>query len=97
MKTMLIVNINPELEEDLVDFLLGLDFVNGFTTYRVRGHGSYSNMSLVEQVTGRRKRLQFEIILEEFNVDATLKGLREQVDKDVVYWQQAISNYGRFE
>ena len=39
MKTMLVLNIRPELEEDLVDFLLAREGVAGFTSYHGRGHG----------------------------------------------------------
>ena len=39
MKTLLVLNVRPELEEDMVDYLLGEEGVSGFTSYRVRGHG----------------------------------------------------------
>lgn len=95
MQTMLILNINPELEEDLVDYLLEQDAISGFTSYIVRGHGTITNMSLSEQVSGRRKRIQIEALLDKEEVSAILAGLKKQVGVDIVYWEQAISNQGR--
>lgn len=95
MKTLLILNLSPELEEDMVDYLLPREAVGGFTSYHTRGHGHHADMSLAEQVSGRRKRLQFEIIIEESEVANLLAGLADKVGKDILYWQQAISNIGR--
>ncbi|HAJ76735.1 MAG TPA: DUF3240 domain-containing protein [Gammaproteobacteria bacterium] len=95
MKTMLVLNLMPELEEDMVDFLLANPHVGGFTSYRTRGHGEHANMSLAEQVSGRRRRLQFEVILEEAAISELVGGLAEGVGKDILYWQQAISNLGK--
>ncbi len=93
--TLLVLNISPELEEDLVDYLLGLEGVEGFTSYQVFGHGEHGTLSLREQVTGRRRRMQYEIMLPEDGVAGLLKGLREDVGTDVVYWQHPLTNFGR--
>lgn len=95
METLLILNINPELEEDLVDYLLQLDCVSGFTSYQVRGHGRHGDMSLAEQVSGRRKRTQVEILMKVADVAEVLQGLAGNVGRDITYWQQPVSNYGR--
>lgn len=95
MKTLLVLNLSPELEEDMVDYLLAQGDVGGFTSYHTRGHGQHADMSLAEQVSGRRKRLQFEIFTEEARAAELLAGLAENVGKDILYWQQPISNIGR--
>ena len=95
MKTLLVLNLSPDLEEDMVDYLLPQEGVGGFTSYRVRGHGHHADMSLAEQVSGRRKRQQFEIIIEESEVDNLLAGLVNNVGKDILCWQQAKSKVGR--
>ena len=59
--TMLVLNTAPELEENLIDYLLSFEQVEGFTSYQVHGHGEHRNLSVTEQVTGRRKRSQYEI------------------------------------
>ncbi len=97
MQTMLIMNINPELEEDMVDYLLEQEFISGFTSYQVSGHGAFANMSLAEQVSGRRKRVQLEVLLDQTVVKTILAGLKSNVGVDIVYWEQAISNHGRID
>jgi nitrogen regulatory protein PII len=95
MKTLLAINIMPALEEDMVDYLLATKGVEGFTSFAIRGHGDHSNLSLAEQVTGRRNRLQFEIITEEAVAQKIIAGLVKNVGKNIIYWQQTISNIGR--
>ncbi|MAM71749.1 MAG: hypothetical protein CMP91_11475 [Gammaproteobacteria bacterium] len=97
MQTLLVLNINPELEEELVDYLLAQPKVSGFTSYHVHGHGAFPDMSLAEQVTGRRKRIQLEVMLDKVDVSTTLGGLKTKVGTDIVYWEQAISNSGRID
>lgn len=95
MDTMLVLNVNPEVEEDLVDYLLQLDCVSGFTSYQVRGHGRHGQMSIAEQVTGRRKRTQVEILMTQADVQLVMEGLAANVGNDITYWQQQVSGYGK--
>ncbi len=97
MQTLLVLNINPELEEDLIDFLLACANVSGFTSYHVHGHGAFPNMSLSEQVSGRRKRIQVEAMLEKESIPGLLGRLKSEVGTDIVYWEQSISNPGRID
>jgi len=97
MITKLVLNIAPELEEDLIDYLLSLDAVTGFTSYEARGHGHNADMSLAEQVSGRRKRLQFELLIEEIAIAGLLSNLSIEVGKDINYWQETVTNFGRVE
>jgi nitrogen regulatory protein PII len=93
--TMLVLNIPVELEEDLVDYLLSLEGIAGFTSFRVQGHGEHSELSVAEQVTGRRTRLRYEIVLDQAGVSRVLQGLAEGVGSDIIYWQQPVTNFGR--
>lgn len=93
--TMLVLNIPTELEEDLVDYLLSLEGIGGFTSFRVQGHGEHSALSVAEQVTGRRTRLRYEIVLQEPLVSGLVQGLAEGVGSDIIYWQQPVTNFGR--
>lgn len=95
--TMLVLNIPPEIEEDLVDYLLSLEAVPGFTSFRVHGHGEHAALSIAEQVTGRRARLRYEVVLPEEQVDRVLGGLKPTVGRDIIYWQQPVTNFGRIE
>ena len=54
------------LEEDLVDFFLGSDQQYGFTSLQVRGHSTdHGGMNVIEQVTGRQQKIQFQILVNE--------------------------------
>ena len=90
MQTMLTLNTNPDLEEDLVDYLLSMEGIGGFTSYSVSGHGDHDDLSISEQVSGQRKRLQVEIILETSQIQSVLGGLVENVGKDFNWWQQPL-------
>ncbi len=95
MTTLLVLNITPELEEDLVDYLLSSAEVSGFTSYPVHGHGEQHNLSIAEQVSGRRKRLQFEILLAEEQAKNLIAGLTDQVGRGIHYWQLPVIASGR--
>lgn len=94
MRHLLVLNAPPELEDGMVDYLLSQQQVGGFTSYPVRGHGEQKQLSIAEQVTGRRKRVQFELILPEGRVADVLAGLKEQVGSDIFYWQQPVTGSG---
>lgn len=50
----------PSMEETLIDWLLTQEEISGFSSTEIYGHGSRSmHLSLLEQVTGRQKRIQF--------------------------------------
>lgn len=95
MRAKLVLIIAPGLEEDLVDLLLALPVVDGFTSFVVQGNGKQQNMSLAEQVTGRRRRLRFELVLEAAKVDGLLRDLRERLGNDTVYWVETLSGFGK--
>lgn len=98
MRSLLVLNLNPSLEDDLVDYLLGLDEVEGFTSFPVRGHGRHGEaMSTAEQVSGRRKRVQFELLLDEAAVETVLAGLRDAVGTDLYWWCQPVSASGHLD
>ncbi len=95
--TMFVLNAAPELEEDLIDYLLTFEQIKGFTSFLVHGHGEHNDLSVAEQVTGRRKRVQYEIFLDSTVIPLILANIAEAVGKDITYWELAISNFGRVE
>lgn len=95
--TMLVLNTAPELEEDLIDYLLGFEQVQGFTSYQVHGHGEHNGLSVAEQVAGRRKRAQYEIFIASAAIADILAGLRSAVGKDIVHWEQPLRNFGHID
>ena len=92
---MLVLNAAPALEEELIDYLLLLEEVEGFTSCAVYGHGQHHGLSTAEQVTGKRKRIQYELLVTEQNVPVILAGLADAVGRDIVYWQRPVSHFGR--
>ncbi len=95
MNQLLVLNTPPELEDDMVDYLLTVTPTGGFTSYPVHGHGEQRRLSIAEQVAGRRKRVQFELILAEEGVTDLLAGIGTQVGNDIFYWRQSIASSGR--
>lgn len=95
MDTLLVLNADPELEEDLIDYLLQAEGVGGFTAQFVLGHGTEGRMTLAEQVAGRRRRIQVQVALEAAAVPAVLAGLAAQVGPGIVWWQHALAGFGR--
>lgn len=94
MQVLLILNIPPVLEDDLIDYLLSLDCIAGFTSYKAMGHGATEDLTIAEQVSGRRHRLQFEAIVDSEDVARITGSLTDEVGKDITYWQQPINGLG---
>jgi len=90
------LNIPPSLEEDVVDLLLTTDEIPGFQSFPIRGHGRVGAMTIAEQVEGRRQRVQFEVVLNEEQLDPVLQTLKEALPvPDIIYWVLPISESGR--
>lgn len=92
---LLVLNAAPALDEELIDYLLLQDCVAGFSSVTVYGHGQHHDLSTAEQVTGKRKRVQYEMIVNAGDVGEILAGLAESVGRDIVYWQLPVRNFGR--
>lgn len=95
MNVLLIINLPPALEEDLVDYLLSIDSVEGFTSYAVQGHGDHHNLSVAEQVSGRRRRVLFEMLIDQSDYEQITSSLATSVGKEVLYWLMPVLNIGR--
>ena len=76
---LLMIFAPPALEESLVDWLLENDEISGFSTVETYGHGQRpSGMTLLEQVTGRQRRIQFIIETERDRASGILAGLGQK-------------------
>lgn len=76
---LLVIYVPPALEESLVDWLLENDSVSGFSTTEAYGHGQrQSGMSLLEQVSGCQRRVQFSIQTDREMATALLAGLKQK-------------------
>lgn len=95
MKHVLIFNLPPALEEDMVDFLLSRDHIQGFTSFRCQGHGEHGALSLSEQVAGRRQRVRFELIVDEERMASLIERLPQEVGRGITYWSYPVGAIGR--
>lgn len=95
MHSKLVLVIAPDLEEELVTLLLEQPEVDGYTIVAVQGNGRPDNMSLAEQVIGRRRRLRLELVLQTAAVEPLLQLLRHHLPPDTVYWIEAITGFGK--
>ncbi len=74
---LLIIYAPPSVEETMVDWLLEHDVIEGFSSAEAFGHGvRQAGMSLLEQVTGRQRRVQFTIRTETAFADHLIQDMR---------------------
>ncbi len=87
---------SPELEDDLVDFLLEAASDLGFTSLPAFGHGTHAAMSIAEQVRGKRRRVLFQVVGDGAALDALVRQLGETLPgADVHYWIEPVRRAGR--
>ena len=77
-EALITLNTSPELEEQIVDWLLAREDSTGFTSFPVYGHSaSHAGLSPAEQVSGRQRRQQFQIQIGADDVDAFIASVRK--------------------
>jgi len=73
-----LVTVPPTLEELLIDLLLAQEATSAFTSVAAHGHGTdHDQLSLAEQVSGRRKQVQFQVEIPIAAAPDLLASLRE--------------------
>ena len=93
---MLTINCSPAIEDDLIDALLAIEGVTGFTVLKAQGHGPVGAMSIAEQVAGRRQRVQVQITLPATRVKNCLRQLADALPSpDIMYWITPVLGFGR--
>ena len=90
------LNIPPSLEEMMVDSLLMLESEHGFSSLPVNAHHYDSKgLSLAEQVTGRQKRIRFQLYVPEHELSALLSQLRQDFSgSGIQYWVLPVIDSG---
>jgi len=92
---LLAIIAQPTLEEELIDWLLTQENISGFTSQAANGHGSGHEMSLSEQVTGRRHQIVFWIELEKQMAELILIDLKKRFSgSGLHYWLMPLSERG---
>jgi hypothetical protein len=78
----------PSLESQIVDWLLSLNGGTGFSSVTVHGHSSHhDHLSIAEQVSGRQKRIEFEVQISGSRLSEFLDTLAADfAGSDLHYW-----------
>jgi hypothetical protein len=90
------LNVPTGLEEAIVDCLLTFESEHGFSSFPVYAHDHRNEgLSLAEQVSGRQKRLRFQMYVEEAVLAALLAQLREEFSgAGIRYWVMPVIDNG---
>ena len=90
------LNIPPSLEELMVDSLLLLETEHGFSSFPVNAHHHVNKgLSLAEQVTGRQKRIRFQMYVPVQDLPALLEQLRQEFSgSGIQYWVLPVIENG---
>jgi hypothetical protein len=90
------LNAPTSLEEAIVDCLLTFESEHGFSSFPVYAHDHRNEgLSLAEQVSGRQKRLRFQMYVEEAVLSALLEQLRQEFSgAGIRYWVLPVVDNG---
>jgi hypothetical protein len=73
------LNVPPSIEEAVVDCLLTLESEHGFSSLPVSSHDHRNEgLSLAEQVSGRQRKIRFQMYLAEDGLAVLFAKLRAQ-------------------
>lgn len=94
----LVVIVPAEIKDDLVDNLMVLDFISGFSLSSIDGYSrSHSHYNINEQVEGYRKFYRFEVLHQETQEAEVMKQLKKTCSKTKArYWIMPVSSIGHF-
>lgn len=93
---LLTLNVPFALEEAIVDCLLTFESDHGFCSFQVYAHDHRNEgLSLAEQVSGRQKRLRFQMYVEQRVLAELLARLREEFSgAGIRYWVMPVVDNG---
>jgi hypothetical protein len=89
-------NVPPSLEEALVDFLLMREAEQGFSSFAINAHHhSHQSLSLAEQVSGRQKKIRFQLYVEARHLAGLLMQLKQEfAGAGMQYWVLPVIEQG---
>lgn len=71
------LNAPPSLEEAIVDCLLTFEADHGFSSFPVSAHDHKNEgLSLAEQVTGRQRKIRFQMTVEKQDLPSLINRLK---------------------
>lgn len=96
-QVLVVLTSSPLIESQLVDWLLSREDEIGFTSCAVYGHSAnHDHLSIAEQVIGRQRRQQIQVVLQHSLLDTFLSSLVSDLgDVDLHYWVLPVLEAGR--
>lgn len=90
------LNVPLALEEEIVDCLLTLESEQGFSSFPVSSHDHRNiGLSLAEQVTGRQKKIRFQMYVPEQRLESLLAQLKSEfAGTGIKYWVMPVVESG---
>jgi len=90
------LNVPTDLEEVVVDCLLMLESEHGFSSFSVNAHDHRNQgLSLAEQVSGRQKKIRFQMYVPEQGLSVLLAQLRKEFSgSGIHYWVLPVIERG---
>ena len=90
------ITVSPDLEENLVDWLLEVESHTGFSSFPMHGHSSQpENLTLAEQVSGRKQQVRFQIHLPAAELEHFVGKLKEDLrGTGLHYWVSPVIESG---
>ncbi len=90
------LNVPPSLEEVLVDSLLMLEAKYGFSSFPVNAHHHENKgLSLAEQVSGRQKKIRFQMYVDVSGLSSLLTQLKQEfAGAGIQYWVLPVIEKG---
>jgi nitrogen regulatory protein PII len=92
----LVVMVPASLRDEVVDALIGLEVVTGFTLFEVAGYGrEHSHFNLQERVAGYRVMFRFEVLHEVAHREALYRALAGASGREALrYWVTPVLEEG---
>jgi len=90
------LNVPPSLEEAVVDCLLTFESEQGFSSLPVYAHNHKNErLSLAEQVSGRQKKIRFQMYVDKNDKSALFNKLKTDfAGADIHYWVMPVIEKG---
>lgn len=95
-QVLVVITSPPSLESQLVDWLLSQRGGAGFSSVPVHGHSTrHDHLSIAEQVSGRQRRIQFQIQIDGSQLNGLLERLKSEFSgADLHYWAVPVLAQG---
>ncbi len=90
------LNVPTSIEEAMVDCLLSFESEHGFSSLPINAHDHKNEgLSLAEQVTGRQKKIRFQMYISQHDLTALLAQLNSNFkNAGIHYWVLPVIESG---